>query len=131
MKYVLDASAVMAYLRGEPGADRVESILSKSSSVISMHSVNLLEVYYKLASYGGESAATEALDDLASLGIKTHEKVDKQLWLRSGYFKIRYPFLSLADSICLALGALTKSTIVTSDRPFCDVDDGMKIDLIR
>ena len=71
MKYVLDASAAMAYLRGEPGANRVESLLVRPSSDVAMHAVNLLEVYCKLASYGGESAANEALDDLAVLDVKS------------------------------------------------------------
>jgi len=131
MKYVLDASAVMAYLRGEPGADRVEALLARSSSDIAMHAVNLLEVYYKIASYGGEAAAGEAMDDLAVLGIRIHEKVDKALRLRSGFFKMRYPFLSLADSICIALAEQTRSVVVTSDRPFANVKDGVKLELIR
>lgn len=131
MRYVLDASAVMAYLRGETGAERVEAILSRPSSDIAMHAVNLLEVYYKIASYGGETAAAEAMDDLDVFGIRIHEKVDKPLRLRAGFFKSRYPFLSLADSICIALAEQTRASVVTSDRPFANVKDGVKLDLIR
>lgn len=131
MKYVLDASAVMAYLRGERGAERVETLLARSSSDVAMHAVNLLEVYYKLASYGGEASANEAMEDLASLGVKIHEKLDKSLRLRSGFFKIRYPFLSLADSICIALAEQTRSAVVTCDRPFVNVEGAVKMNLIR
>lgn len=131
MRYVFDASAVIAYLRGEPGAEHVETLLARPSSDIAMHAVNLLEVYYKLASYGGESTANEAMNDLDALGIKIHEKIDKQLRLRSGFFKMRYPFLSLADSVCIALAAQTRSTVVTSDRPFSNVGDGIRMDFIR
>lgn len=131
MKYVLDACAVIAYLRGEPEADHVEKLLVRPSSVLTIHSVNLLEVYYKLASYGGESTANEAIDDLAALGVQVHEIVDKPLWLRAGFFKMRYPFLSLADSVCIALAEWTRSTVITSDRPFSNVKDGVKIELIR
>lgn len=131
MKYVLDASAVVAYLRGETGADNVEALLARPTAEITMHTVNLLEVYYKLASYGGEQTAKEAIDDIAALGVKIYEKVDGSLRLRSGFFKIRYPFLSLADSICIALGAQTRATVVTSDRPFANVKDEVKMEFIR
>jgi PIN domain nuclease of toxin-antitoxin system len=121
----------MAYLRGEPGADRVEALFARPSLDIVMHAVNLLEVQYKLASYAGEATANEAMDDLAALGVAIHEKVDTPLRLRSGFFKMRYPFLSLADSICIALARQTQSTVLTSDRPFANVKDGVKLEFIR
>ncbi len=121
----------MAYLRGEPGAAHVEALLAKPSVENVMHAVNLLEVYYKLASYAGEATANEAMDDLSALGVKIHERVDKSLRLRAGFFKTRYPFLSLADSVCIALAEQTQSIVVTSDRPFANVKDGVKLDFIR
>ncbi len=87
MKHVLDASAVMAFLRDEPGADRVLAILTRPSANLHIHAVNLLEIYYKLASYGGETTAKEAMDDLTALGISVHEGLDQTLRIRAGFFK--------------------------------------------
>lgn len=131
MRYVLDASAAVAYLRGETGADHMETLLARPTAEITMHAVNLLEVYYKLAAYGGELTAMEAVDDIAALGVRIHEKVDEHLRRRSGFFKVRYPFLSLADSICIALGEQTRATVVTCDRPFANVKDEVKMEFIR
>lgn len=131
MKTVPDASAVIAFLRDEPGADQVHDIISHPSDDTHIHAVNLLEVYYKLASYGGEAVAKEAVVDLANLGIQTHEMLDAKLRTRAGYFKIRYPFLSLADSICIALGEQLHAAVITTDRPFANVKDGVKINLMR
>ncbi len=131
MKYVLDASAVLAYLRDESGAERMESVFAESAADIAMHSVNLLEVYYKLASYGGEAAAKEALDDIAALGVKTSETLDGSMRLRAGFYKIRYPFLSLADAICIAFAAQSRAVVLTTDRPFANIREDAAISLIR
>lgn len=132
MRYVLDASAVMAYLRDERGAYYVETLMAGPPAALAMHAINLLEVYYKLASYGGESVARGAVNDLVAFGVRIHENVDKQLRLRAGFFKMRYQFLSLADSVCIALGEQMRATVVTSDKPFANVkEEGVKIELIR
>ena len=44
MFYVLDASAMLAYLRNEPGAEIVEDALTAPDSHCSAHSINLCEV---------------------------------------------------------------------------------------
>jgi PIN domain nuclease of toxin-antitoxin system len=49
--YVLDACALLAVLSNEQGADIVENVYEKAVSgeaVLSMHRLNLLEVYYRL-----------------------------------------------------------------------------------
>lgn len=131
MKYVLDSSAAIAYLRAEPGAVHVAGIFKHPESELAMHNVNLLEVYYKMAMFGGETAAEEAIDDLAAIKIHFYDRIDSELLIRSGFFKSRYPFLSLADSICIALSEMMQATVLASDRPFSNVKDGIKIELIR
>ena len=46
MIFVLDASAMIAFLRGEPGADAVAEILLDSESQCHAHALNLCEVFY-------------------------------------------------------------------------------------
>ena len=45
MIYVLDASAMLAYLHGEVGSDVVENALLDTTGQCLAHSVNLCEVY--------------------------------------------------------------------------------------
>ena len=47
MRWVLDSSAVLYWLKGEPGALRVTEILSSTDPVL-MHAVNLVDVRYYL-----------------------------------------------------------------------------------
>ncbi len=44
---MLDASAIIAYLRDEPGADKVEDLLANDDEVCIAHAINLCETYYK------------------------------------------------------------------------------------
>lgn len=46
MTYVLDACAMIAYLRGEVGADVVSAVLLNSSHESFAHALNVCEVYY-------------------------------------------------------------------------------------
>lgn len=45
MIYVLDACAMIAFLKGEPGADVVENALLDANSQCMAHAINLFEVY--------------------------------------------------------------------------------------
>lgn len=46
MNYALDASAMVAYLNGEPGATGVGGLLAAPNNICSAHVINLCEVYY-------------------------------------------------------------------------------------
>lgn len=52
---------MIAYLRGEPGADEVESRLEDGSELCVAHAVNLCEVYYKARKRSGEAEAISAI----------------------------------------------------------------------
>ncbi len=131
MKYVLDASAVIAFLREESGALVVRELLADMKNDIHIHAANAIEVHYKLTAFGGESVAEEAMRDLAALGVRTFDSLPVSLRSRASFFKSRYQFLSLGDSICIAFGEYLKATVVASDRPFANVGDGVRLKLIR
>lgn len=67
MKYILDASAVIAFFRGERGGEVVKKLLYSSPCCI--HSVNWIELYYKIHGYDGEEAADSAMTLLRRLGV--------------------------------------------------------------
>ncbi len=53
MIYVLDACAMIAYLRNEVGRDVVEAVLIDSSGLCMAHAINLCEVFYEFHRAGG------------------------------------------------------------------------------
>ena len=108
---VLDASALLALLNGEPGADQVAVVLA--DAVIS--AVNVSEVVGKLVEAGmPEPAVREALETL-SLDIISF---DTEQAYQAGLLRpiTRGVGLSLADRTCLALAKQLGLPALTADR---------------
>jgi PIN domain nuclease of toxin-antitoxin system len=105
---VLDASAALAFLQGEAGADDVASRLAGSR----MGAANLSEV---LARMGGgiEASVAEAL--LVARGV-TIEPVSAQDARRAATLHATRPDLSLGDRLCLALADRLDADALTADR---------------
>ena len=61
MNYALDACAMIAYLRGEPGFAVVASLLTDPAHTCYAHTINLLEVYYDFIRRADERTARNAL----------------------------------------------------------------------
>jgi len=107
---VFDASALLAFLLGEPGADLVESRLSTGGCV---GAANWSEVARKVGSV--PDAWPSARDLLLSypLTVEPVTRLDAEgaaaLW-RPG------EGLSLADRLCLALAERLHSEALTADR---------------
>ena len=111
LKYVLDASALLAVLFGEPGAERVEAVLP----VAIISAANWSEVVAKLIDKG--LPVEEALSDLGQLDI-TVVPVSREHAELAGTLRAttRSAGLSLGDRLSLALGIQSNATVLTSDR---------------
>lgn len=113
MPCVLDACAVIAFLRNEPGAHLVRQKVEEKDAII--HAVNLCEVYYDFVRYAGRSVAQRVLDDLADAGIGVDEDMSWSLISAEGDIKVGEK-LSLADSFAVALAQREARPVITSDR---------------
>ena len=114
MTFVLDACSMIAYLRGEPGSEIVESILIKDENRCVAHSINLCEVYYDFIRAKDEETALAAVTDLQSIGIITAEYMDSSFWQEAGKFKAKNN-ISLADCFAIALAIRENAILLTSD----------------
>jgi ribonuclease VapC len=121
---VVDASALLAFLQDEPGADDVRL----ADAVMS--SVNFSEVLHKSLEKG---ASTEGLHvELALLGLEVipfdvrHAELAAELRAST-----RHIGLSLADRACLALALERGGTAVTADRVWSGVGDVVRVRVIR
>jgi PIN domain nuclease of toxin-antitoxin system len=121
---VLDASAILALVQGEPGADEVESLLDGAS----MSSVNLSEVIQK-----GEQhdVNTEGLEyDLEALGIGFRDfgvaaaRPTAALWATGSG-------LSLGDRACLSLAVELELPAVTADRRWAAIEVPIPVRVVR
>jgi PIN domain nuclease of toxin-antitoxin system len=115
MNRILDACAMIAFLKDEPGAEAVHAILRDPSSNCFAHSVNLCEVYCNFLRTNNRPAARHALRDLTRIGVRTRRDMGKDLWLRVGELKHTVRKISLADCFALALAEKLDADVVTSD----------------
>ena len=118
MTFVLDACAMIAFLRNEKGADVVTSLLLNEYCMA--HAVNLCEVYYDCLIRGDSVAtANELIADLRSLNLTFREDMDNQFWQMVASYKAKARKSSLqiplADCFVISLAEREKATIVTSD----------------
>ncbi|MGO4726887.1 MULTISPECIES: type II toxin-antitoxin system VapC family toxin [unclassified Inquilinus] len=125
---VIDASAILALLLNEPGAQKVAAVLA--DSVVT--TVNLSEVVsYYARSRADKAGIRQMLDALPCERIP----FDEDLAYATGLLLplTRAAGLSLGDRACLALAKRLGVPAVTADRPWQDIAGavGVTIDLIR
>lgn len=112
---VVDASALLAFLQGEEGADVVEAELP--GSVIS--AANWSEVAQKVRSRGGDWGTARALLLSYDLAVEPVTLADAEhaaaLWAPGSG-------LSLADRLCIALAHRLGTDALTADRAWGDGD---------
>ena len=125
-KYVLDASALLALLNDESGAQRVQRILRESV----VGAVNVCETVGKLINAGMPAAVARSSLELLGLEVVPF---DAELAYRAGALiaETKHLGLSLGDRSCLALGAMLNRTVVTADRIWSKLTIGVAIEVIR
>jgi ribonuclease VapC len=95
---VLDASAVLARLHADPGADVVETYLE----VVVISAVNLSEIHQKLAQRGVDADRT--LHQLRTLGIRTEPVTTTNAATAATLWMLTHTAgLSLGERCCLTL----------------------------
>jgi ribonuclease VapC len=123
MTYVLDAFALLAYFKNEPGAARIEQLLEEASQGqdLLMSVVNLGEVVYKTTRQFNLERAKETLSKMRQHPI-TLVDVDEELALDAAALKGTYR-ISYADCIAAALAQRLGATLVTGDDGFRQIPD--------
>ena len=126
--YVLDASAILALLQNEPGADYVRARVERTNSIIS--AVNLAEVGYKMVEHGLSGA--QVRETMIEFGVEVRPfDAEQAMILADLYVPTKNLGLSLADRACLALAQLMGLPALTADHAWRDVDPDIEIELIR
>lgn len=123
---VLDASALIALLRAEPGADIVRGALPGSL----LNAVNYSEVLKKTIERGGSGESAAAF--IAGLSVMVIP-FDAELASIAAnlYPQTKEHGLSLADRACLALGIQRNCVVLTAERAMGLIALPIKVKVIR
>lgn len=123
---VLDASAVIALLRDEPGADSIRELLDElgtppaSSALLS--TVNLTEVHQLLGPELPE--IIDGPDDVITTAVYDQRHAREAAALLPA---TRAAGLGLGDRACLALAKVSGLPALTADRAWSAVDVGVDV----
>lgn len=128
VRYVLDASALLAAMLGEAGAERVDELLPHAV----IGAVNVAEVIGKLQERGVPDSEIDL--SLAELDL-TVAPFDRAQAERAGKLRrgSRALGLSLGDRCCLALAGVTGAVAVTTDTAWSRLggDAGVTVEVVR
>jgi len=110
----LDACAVIAYLRQEPGAEVLKELIERPTTFLAMHICNLGEVYYDFFRADGLTVAQTAWTNTLALPLELRRDADDVFIQRVGVIKVDER-VSFADAFALALTERLNVPLVTTD----------------
>ena len=126
-RIVLDASAMLAILNGDAGADKLTPRLLSDATA---STVNLAEVQSKLVGHGLDP--DDAWEAAISPVRESAAFTDEQAKIAGGLVSKTRPLgLSLGDRACLALGIALGAPVYTADQSWKGLRLGIRIHLIR
>ena len=117
--YVLDASALLAFIEDKPSAAKVEALLTEAHrghARLMMSSLNFGEVYAKILREHGRNQALRTMSALNPLPVDLVDATPQRSFHAAEIktaFKLYY-----IDSFAAALAIENKATLVTSDSDF-------------
>ena len=126
---LLDSFAILAWVQNEPGADRIEALLTQAQrrkTFLLLNVINLGEVYYRLARQHGHPLAQEVIWQLEALPIQFYP-CDQDLALEAAKIKADYP-MAYADAFAVATALRENAVVVTGDPEFRQVEHLVTID---
>lgn len=125
MSIVIDSSALIAFVKREPGAARVGGLLDGGlvSSVIFAESLSKMAVM----GYDAEAARRDFLD----AGLRVDDFTLSSVGSVVALHPLSRMRVSFADRVCLALAMTRKLPVLTGDRQWVGLGLPLEFELIR
>lgn len=125
-RFVLDTSALLAFMTGEEGADTVERILSGKGNSLFIPWAVLFEIYYITRRARGEKEADRRFVLIKELPASILWQMEEPDVLASARIKAQFP-ISFADSIIAAAALRLDATLVHKDPEYECLSEMVKL----
>ena len=132
LRAVLDSFALLSLLKGERGANRVQTYLEaahRKKLALFLNMINAGEVFYVTYRNEGEMRAFETWGLVKNFPVEIIQN-DERLVLEAAHLKGRYP-LSYADAFAAATALRNEAVLVTGDPEFRPLSKLFQIDWLR
>ena len=126
--YLFDAFPLLCWLQEEPGYELVDNLLTEAEtgkSSISMHIINLGEVFYHLCRVSSMKRGEEILEKIRLLPIRILSISDEEV-MAAAKIKAQYP-ISYADAFAVAKALQSGAMVVTGDPEYKKVSKIVEI----
>ncbi len=120
--YILDSFALLAFLEGEPSADRIQVILQAAQEAraqVYLSVINLGEVLYITERERSLVIAQQVLAAIEQLPLELLDASQTRV-LAAAHIKANYP-ISYADAFAVAAAQEFQATVVAGDPEFAKV----------
>ncbi|GHV40283.1 hypothetical protein AGMMS49546_13880 [Spirochaetia bacterium] len=117
MTYVLDSSAVIAFINREAGGDIVKRLIAEAGQgdcSLSISIVQLLEIFYDHVYCYGIDEAKKITEAIIAGPVSIIEHISYPIMYDAGRLKTTY-HCSLADAIACATAISLQAVLVTAD----------------
>ncbi|GEM_PF-714311 len=129
---ILDASALLAFLKKENGYKPVQNLLKQAQhqgGSVMIHQINYIEVVKKLLQYIGEHETKKVLADLKQPFLGVANYMDEDLATYATHMT-SHAQISLADGIGLAFTKAMEGRFWTADKALKKIASELKIALV-
>ena len=129
---VLDASAMLAMLFDEPGAEKIEKLFNQAAEAdkpMLITAVNWAEVLYRMERKHGVAGLQGARQFERTMPLDV-APLDRELAETAAHLKNEHD-LGLADAFAAALAKSKKAELVTGDHEFKALEKEIKINWLK
>ena len=126
--YLFDAFPFLCWLQEEPGSTVVDQLLTeaeKNKINISVHIINLGEVFYRICRLSGLKKAEEIIASIQMLPVSIISVSDSSV-LEAARIKGQYP-ISYADAFAVSTAIRIGAALVTADPEYKTVSKMVEI----
>ena len=116
--YVLDACALVALLKGEDGAEKIDLLFQQATlgeAMLYISIINLLEAHYGFVADIGLTETVDMLNNIADTPLTIIDTISPRVYHEAARIKGTHRRLSLADAVGIATAIEYAGVFVTSD----------------